>query len=421
MTARTLSLFEGYGIEIESMVVDRESLNVRPLVDELLRAATGTEAFVEDHDDGPIGWSNELVTHVVEFKTNGPAPSYAGLAEQFRASTARANALLAEGWNAQLMPSGMHPWMDPRRETRLWPHDHGPVYRAYDRLFDCRRHGWANLQSVHLNLPFANEDEFARLMAASRLALALVPALAASSPVAEGRSTGLLDTRLEQYRTNAARVPAMAGDVVPEAIYDFEAYREQVLGAVDRDLAAIGADPVLRGAEWTNARGVIARFDRMALEIRLIDAQECAAADLAVAAAVTGVVRGLVEERWCSFETQRTWPGADLVDLLGRTTRRGPEVEFEDDAFPRAFGCSRSDAPTAGDLWRRLIERGLGGPAELEAPLAVILEHGTLAQRLLAALGARADSEGAVLERADLRRVWSELCECLATGRSFVP
>ena len=61
------------------------------------------------------------------------------------------------------MPGGMHPWMDPARETRLWPHDNAHVYRQYDEIFDCSRHGWSNLQSTHINLPFANDMEFARV------------------------------------------------------------------------------------------------------------------------------------------------------------------------------------------------------------------------------------------------------------------
>ena len=322
MTAKPLALFEGYGIEIESMVVDAETLEVRPVVDELLRAANGGEAWVEDFDDGAIGWSNELVAHVIELKTNGPAPGYAGLAGRFLESTRRLNERLAEGWNARLMPSGMHPWMEPPRETRLWPHEHGPVYRAYDRLFDCRRHGWANLQSVHLNLSFADEHEFGRLLAAVRLVLPWIPALAASSPVVEGRATGLLDNRLEFYRTNSERIPAMTAAVIPEPIYGVEEYHERVLRRLGRDLAAAGADEALQGGrEWTNARGAIARFDRMAIEVRLIDAQECAAADLAVAAAVSGLVRALVEERWAPFRTQRDWPTGALSELAGAATR----------------------------------------------------------------------------------------------------
>jgi len=34
--------------------------------------------------------------------------------------------------------------------------------------------------------------------------------------------------------------------------------------------------------EWLNSRGAIARFDRNAVEIRLVDVQECPLADLAI-------------------------------------------------------------------------------------------------------------------------------------------
>lgn len=412
MSGETLALFEGYGIEIESMVVDAETLDVRGVVDELLREASGAGEWVEGVDDGAIVWSNELVSHVIELKCNGPAPSFAGLAERFLASAQRLNARLAEGWNARLMPTGMHPWMEPVRETRLWPHDHGPVYSAYDRLFDCRRHGWANLQSVHLNLPFSGEDEFARLMAAVRLVLPLVPALAASSPIVEGRATGLFDNRLEFYRTNALKVRSMAADVIPEPVFDIAEYQERVLGTIDRDLAAIGADSVLRGQEWTNARGAIARFDRMAIEIRLIDAQESSAADLAVAAAVSGLVRALVEERWCSLATQRAWPSAPLVELLGASTRSGPDAPVADRDYGRVFGLETGASATMGELWREVAEQSFFGPTELEEPLHLVLSEGTLAQRILRALGP-------VFERRDLRRVYGELADCLAAGRSF--
>ena len=412
MSPRPLSLFEGHGIEIEAMVVDAETLDVRSLVDEVLRAANGGGGWVEDFDDGPIGWSNELVSHVVEFKTSGPVASLAGLAERFRASMDRFRALLREH-GARLMPGGMHPWMDPARETRLWPHEHGPVYRAYDALFDCRRHGWANLQSVHLNLPFADDDEFGRLMAACRLVLPLVPALAASSPVVEGRVTGMLDARLDHYRHNAERVPEMAGAVVPEAIYDPQHYRAEVLGALDRSLGSIGAPEVLRGQEWTNARGVIARFDRMALEIRLIDSQECTPADLAVAAAVTGVVRGLVEERWSSRADQQAYPSDELAKLLWHAAEHGPGAPLEDRGYARLLGLEGKARASLGAAWRQLAETSFAGPPELEPPLQLILSSGTLAERVLASLGPR-------FGRDDLRRVYGTLCDCLDTGTPFV-
>ncbi len=412
-----LRLFTGYGIEIESMVVDADTLEVRPIVDELLRRAAGADDWVEDVEDGAIAWSNEFVAHVVELKTNGPAPGWEGLAEAFRASAAKLDAHLA-GWNARLLPTGMHPWMDPTTQTTFWAHDHGPVYRAYHRLFDARRHGWANLQSVHLNLPFGDEHEFARLMAATRLVLPLVPALAASTPIVEGRVTGLVDNRLEFYRTNSERVAAMTGDVIPEPIYDAARYRDQVLAAIDRELLARGADEVLLGNEWTNARGAIARFDRMAIEVRLIDAQECAAADLAVAAAVSGLIRALVEERWSSGAEQRELPTAPLASLLVATIARGADAPLDHPELVRAFGLQPGAVPTVGALVAATVPDAFDGPSELRAALEVVLEQGPLARRILLALGDPLDGE---LERARLREVYRELADCLATGRSFVP
>src|SRR5690606_3311880 len=93
----------------------------------------------------------------------------------------------------RLMPSAMHPWMDPLTQTRLWPHENSPVYEAFNRIFGCQGHGWSNLQSMHINLPFEGDEEFGRLHAGIRLILPILPALAASSPFVEGRATGLMD------------------------------------------------------------------------------------------------------------------------------------------------------------------------------------------------------------------------------------
>ena len=47
--AGRLGLFEGWGIELEYMIVDRATLDVRPIGDQLLRAAAGEQ--VSDFDD----------------------------------------------------------------------------------------------------------------------------------------------------------------------------------------------------------------------------------------------------------------------------------------------------------------------------------------------------------------------------------
>lgn len=413
MTGRVLGLLEGYGVETELMIVDAQSLEVRPLADEVLRAMAGSEVWVSDADDGPVGISNELVAHVIELKSAEPRPSFEGLAAEFQASVTRIDAVLGS-LDAKLMPTGMHPFMDPARETKLWPHENAEVYGAFDRLFDCRRHGWANLQSVHLNLSFADDHEFGRLMAAVRLVLPLVPALAASSPVVEGAATGDLDSRLTFYWRNSSRAPSMTGEVIPEPIFDVGEYREKVFGPIDRDLERLGAPAFMLGREWTNARGAITRFDRMAIEIRLIDGQECPRADLAVAAAVAGLVRGLVEERWSSHAAQREHPSSSLVAQLEETIERGPDAQLANPGYAKLFGLRLSSDATAGELWRAMIESTFPGPAELEEPVHVILREGVLARRILAALGCDFD-------RAGLRGVYERLCDCLAGGFSFLP
>ncbi|MGD9292004.1 MAG: glutamate--cysteine ligase, partial [Gammaproteobacteria bacterium] len=74
-------LFQVVGVESEYTIVDRETLGVRPVADELLRGMAGE--YVNEIERDGFGWSNELVCHVIEIKTNGPAPGLQGLAEGF--------------------------------------------------------------------------------------------------------------------------------------------------------------------------------------------------------------------------------------------------------------------------------------------------------------------------------------------------
>ncbi len=223
---KNLGLFQGFGVELEYMIVARDTLAVLPVTDLILQEAAGELA--DEVERGMLAWSNELVLHVIELKTNGPVTTLPGLAREFTRQSREINRLL-EPYNGMLMPGAMHPWMNPDLETRLWPHGNRSIYAAYDRIFSCRGHGWSNLQSAHLNLPFSGDEEFGRLHAAIRLVLPLLPALAAASPVVNGRLTGLLDNRIEMYRVNQARIPSITGQVIPEAVFTPDAYRKTVL------------------------------------------------------------------------------------------------------------------------------------------------------------------------------------------------
>lgn len=412
-----LRLFEGFGVELEHMIVDRATLDVRPISDEVLREGAGTTGVASDVEipETGIGWSNELVLHVLEHKTVAPVPTLAGLAAKFDDSVARVNALLAaKGRGAKLMPSAMHPWMDPMREMRLWPHDNGPIYAAFDRIFGCTGHGWANLQSVHLNLPFSGDREFGRLHAAIRLVLPLLPAIAASSPIMDGKPTGVADNRLAVYRTNARRVPSVAGRVIPEPVYTRGHYEVQILDRIYRDLAPHDPEGILR-EEWANSRGAIARFVRDSIEIRVMDVQECPLADVAICAAVVSVLMDLVDERWGSLKSQQAWPIDRLEPLLVATMHLAEWAVIEDTQYLRAFGY-RGNRCTAQELWRHLAETSVRErrlAPECRRALDTIVDRGTLSTRISRAIGINPD-------RGTLMSVYGRLCECLAEGRQFV-
>ncbi len=405
-----LALFQGIGVELEYMIVDRETLAVRPIADKLIEAEAGEVA--SEIERGDMAWSNELVLHVLELKTNGPAVGLAGLAARFQGEVVRANELLAP-MGARLLAGGMHPWMDPHAETRLWPHEYNDVYRAFDRIFGCSGHGWSNLQSTHLNFPFADDEEFGRLHDAIRLVLPLVPALAASSPARDGRVDGTMDHRLAAYRGNARRVPSVSGRVIPERMRTREEYQTKLLGRLYADIAPLDPEGVLRH-EWLNARGAIARFDRGAIEIRLIDAQECPLADLSVAAAVHAAVRELTEGALASAAGEADFETDRLADLLDRTIRDADEALVDDPEYLDVLGCPRS-ARTAGDVWRHLVELTVArtpGGDEWMPTLELVMAEGCLARRLARALGGEPGPRR-------MREVYGRLADCLERGEPF--
>ncbi len=403
-----LHLFGGIGVELEYMIVDAQSLSVSPIADQLLAAEAGS--LESDLERGPIAWSNELVLHVIELKTNGPAPALAGQAEHFQSEVDYIHERLAP-LGARLMPSGMHPWMDPEREMRLWPHECGPIYQAFHHIFNCRGHGWSNLQSTHLNLPFGDAEEFGRLHAAIRFLLPLLPALTASTPAFAGQLSPDRDTRLRFYSTNARRVPSVAGRVVPESVTTPEEYQAKILDPIYRDLARWDPDGILRH-EWANARGAIARFERGAIEIRILDIQECPQADLALASAIVATLRALVAERGPSRAAQDAWSIDALAAQLQACIRDAERAPVDPD-YARAFGIS---APrTAGELWRDILSQWGSDDADVRY-YSSTLEHqlraGTLATRLVERLGPQPKSDR-------LRAVYEELCDCLKAGRLF--
>lgn len=399
----SLAAFGGFGIELEYMIVDAESLDVRPIAQTLL-AALAAERSGEAVPG--FEWSNEIVAHVVEVKNLRPMASFHSLAAGFNTEIARADRLLAS-LGARLMPTGMHPWMDARRETHLWPNDADGIYAAYHRIFDCRSHGWSNVQSMHLNFPFDGDAEFARLHAAIRLVVPLVPAIAASSPFADAMQADALDARLAACAGNARALPAIAGRLVPEPIGSRDEYERAILAPMYRAIAPLDPCGVLRH-EWLNSRAAIARFDRDAIELRAFDVQESPCADLAIAVAVTGVVRRLYEHPPdpLGVDTER------LARVLARTIAAGERAPIDDVPYLRTLGFA-GERYQAREIWAQLLDLC---PECRRDPwrdvLRTVIDEGPLARRVLRAVGPRPT-------RSRMQAVYATLCDCLRECRVF--
>jgi gamma-glutamyl:cysteine ligase YbdK (ATP-grasp superfamily) len=408
-------LFDGCGVELEYMLVDRATLDVLPIADRVLMEAAGASDPVNAAARGELGWSNELVMHLLEVKNLAPTDDLAKLSARFQEEIVAMNAALAKH-SARLLPGGMHPWMNPAQETRIWPHDNAAIYRAYDRLFDCRGHGWANLQASHVNLPFAGDEEFARLHAAVRVILPILPALAAASPYADGRADRILDFRMEAYRRNADALPALNGEIVPEIVSSRAEYEARILQPMYRAVKPHDPEGVLQ-YEWLNARGAIARIDRSAIEIRVLDAQECPGVDVAFAALVMDLAQWLTETAYYRPDPAKQLPTRALANIFLAAIHEADRARIDNEAYLALFGVQRRDC-TAGVVWEHIaerLERAGSAHRRVWRPVAeYVLTRGPLARRLLRAIGPRPS-------RSALHELYSALAEALQEGKPFDP
>ena len=280
------------GPEHEFSIVNHE-LKALPIMDRVLKDFHGR--IVNFIELPKFTFGKELQLHVMEIKPNGPFESPADFEETLQEAVSTIQDLLHRKYHASLMGTGMHPLLR-LEETGVWPHRHRQIYEAYSRNFNLKRHGWLNIQSFQLNLPYSNEPSAVLLHNTLTYVCAYLPALAASSPIYEGRFGEDVDNRLRFYRENQKEIPSVTGNVIPEYVSSLSQYKKEVIGKYSQELAAAGADSTILSRDWVNSRGVIFRFDRRALEIRVMDEQECIKSDVALSCFVRALARGLMEQ-----------------------------------------------------------------------------------------------------------------------------
>jgi gamma-glutamyl:cysteine ligase YbdK (ATP-grasp superfamily) len=403
-------LFEVVGIELEYPVVDRD-LAPQCVVEPAFRRIHGRPTSDIEFDN--VGFSNELAAHVFEIKTVAPERSLLRAEGQLVRGLRRFATTLERHFGARLLPTGMHPFMHPEM-TELWPRSGRRIYRTYDRVFGIRGHGWLNVQASHVNLPFGTEEETMRLHTAVSLLLPYVPALSASSPIYAGRLGPHVDNRLAFYRTNQRRIPVITGTVIPEYIGSYAEYRRRILTPIYRALDHVDGGDVLQH-EWVNSRGAIMRFMRRAIEIRVIDMQECVQADIAIAvfvrSALTWIVRALTDQAIVCPDHRVLVRDFDSVVARGRAASvRAPH-------FRTAPGRT-----TARAVLESLLERAETCTPAAERPyLALVsdrLQRGNISERISTRVRARAPRAGS-RQRDHIRGIYEELATCLVRNEPW--
>jgi gamma-glutamyl:cysteine ligase YbdK (ATP-grasp superfamily) len=261
-----------------------------PISDKIIKAHCGK--IINFIELPKFTFGKELQMHVMEIKANEPFKSPVQFEETMQKAVETLSRIVQKH-GARLLGTGMHPTLK-LNETAVWPHYHRKIYGEYGKIFNLNQHGWLNIQSFHLNLPYRQEAGGVKMHNYLANIASYLPAVAASSPIYEGKNGRDVDNRLEFYRVNQKEIPSITGDVIPEYATSLSQYKSDVIGGYTADLARADASKTLLWREWVNSRGVIFRFDRRALEVRVIDEQECIKSDVALSCFIRAALRGLM-------------------------------------------------------------------------------------------------------------------------------
>ena len=405
--------FSVAGMELEYPIVDRD-LNVASLVEPAFRVLAGRGT--SDVDLGAVGLSNEIADHVLEVKSAEPVESLAAAESVLVEGIRRFGAVLRDRFDARLMPTGMHPWMDPAK-GRVWTRSNSRIYGTYQRLFDLRAHGWMNVQAAHLSLPMGREVEAVAMYNAAALLIPYLPALAASSPMFEGELQPSADGRLAWILEHQARIPESQGEIVPEYVESLSDYKRRILNPMYAALDRLPDTGAIR-REFFNARGAVFKASSKRMEVRVLDTQECVRMDIAVAVFVRSALKHFAERVMAG--RVHLPPHGVLVSDFRATIRDGSRARV---LAPHFANVPRDADGRTGvrdvlrmvlDAARRTVRRDEATYLELAAR---VIDAGSLSERIRAELEPFANDDEAFTDHA--RRVYIELMDCLEANEPW--
>jgi hypothetical protein len=287
--------------------LNSRSLQPRPESDRILGELSGPGS--SEAPFGGVTLTKELQKTVIEFVPDHPAETIRELEGMVTDGTA--SFFRRFGDRYCLLGLGMHPSLR-LSQTAVWDSDEQEYYAAYDRIFGLSQHGWLNIQSLQVNLSYNGEGTMVGSFNALRSLLPYLAAVSAASPFVEGMPSGSMDSRLLFYRENQRQIPSICHDIVPEPLGS----RAQYLSWLDEMYRALRerGEPSLC-QEWVASYGVIIRFSRPCVELKVMDEQECVRSDMALCAFIRALLRAdlsfLESDRHC------------LLDLTEQAIREG--------------------------------------------------------------------------------------------------
>ena len=212
-----------------------------------------------------------------------------------------------------------------------------------------------------------------------------------------------VDNRLRFYGENQREVPSVTGSVIPEPVTSFVQYKREVIGKYSRDLAGAGIGKTLLFKEWVNSRCVIFRFDRVALEVRVMDEQECVKSDVALSCFVRAVLRGLIASQ------AEPLPHELLVNDFNSIVAKGLNAEVQ-----------HPDGGTARRVCQSLLKLASENADEDEKRYLWLIEKRITEGNLSELIRERVSRKAQKTDLAEaIRSVYSTLIRCLANNQPY--
>lgn len=378
-------LLSAYSLSVEHSIVHRDTLAVLPLAEGVLAALASIPTPEGQRRDLELAAGH--AGHSLVMRSTKVMRKPAKWSTKLHELSTSVLAVL-EPHQATLLSGGAHPLYVPARDHTVG-HALAPEIRdVHGAVFDTRAHGWSNDQALGLGVHF-DKGEFAKAHAAVRLLLPLIPGLTAASPVLEGKVADAMDARLIGRAQAFARVPELMGGHVPEAVFDPDEHDRAILSPIAQALASHDPGNLL-DPQWMDGRVATSQIDRGIISLHVIDTQECANADIAIVEFIITVLKALVQGRWVSNYLQRAWAAEDLQAILQTTITDGDRAAIGNRDYLLMFGLLQQEAMPVLKVWQHIFVELYGElGVSTRTHIAHILEHGTLASRILANIGKR--------------------------------